>query len=915
MKKTSLVFLLLLCSVTCAVAQRELNNPLINSKEVITKGIALHNEGKYKAAIAEYSKVPESDTAYSDVLYEMILSYYKDSSYATAEQLANKGIAMFPERKNDWYGMLADIFDDTKREDQALKMYDTILANKPYSYLTWFNKGISLFRLQRNEEAIKHFQRCIMLNPYYSSAHYFLGRLSLLKGNLPQAMMSFTANLLVMPDNNYYQYSIGYLNSIAEMNNTVKENLAKYKPGKEDDFDMVQEIIASKAALDRKYKLKAELEDQLVRQLQVMIEKLEYNAADKGFWMQYYVPLYKNIWNKNQFEPFVNYIFSELNIKSIKEYNKKEKKRIQATTDEAIDYLNTIRGTQVLQYPERSKATQRYYIQNYNVAGKGAYGKNAKNEDILVGPWEFYYPGGNLKSKGIFDNEGKRSGEWVFYYDNGILRERTMYEKDKASGKSYSWYDNGLPYKNTNYANDEEDGESTSYFYNGMLRSIVPYKAGKKEGKAKYYNVNGYLKTVTLYSNNLQEGEEVTFHPDGKLESKVNYTKDQATGEYKEYFENGKLKMTGTYTDGKKTGVWKTYYDNGVQEYLENYTKGELDGEYTAWYKNGKVESKRIYVKGEIDGKKEDFDDDGILYSESIFEKGRLRDIKFFDKKGQVISNTTSRKGNADIVFYAPDGSKSSSGYYTKEGLLEGKGLYYYKNGQVSSEAMYKKGLLEGKRIFYYENGKVKQEGNYKNNEADGYFTDFYLDGEVEQEGWYVAGQRQGTIINRDLLGKTTSRLYYLNGDVHGVAEYYYPSGKLDYKAFYDNGWFYRTEQYDADGKVIAASKLEKGEGVITYVHFNGKPYIVSNYKNYKLNGMHSSFNGDGSRIAVRWYKNGNEDSTYTSWHPNGKVKEEGVYKNGDKTGTWKYYYYTGQMSSLENYDSDGRLQGKIHTV
>ncbi len=911
MKEKIILVALFCCTVTAVFAQREISNPLVNSKEVLTKGVALHNERQYKAAIAEYSKVPESDTAYSDVLYEMILSYYKDSSYAIAEQLAQKGLSMFPEKRNEWYGILADLYDDTKREELALKVYDTILAEKPYSYITWFNKGISLFRQSKNDEAAVHFQRCIMLNPYYSSAHYFLGRLSLLKGNLPQAMMSFAANLLVMPDNNYFQYSIGYLNSIAEMNNTVTEHLAKYRPGKIDDFDMQQEIIASKAALDRKYKLKANLEDQLVRQLQVLLEKLEYNAADKGFWMQYYVPMYKNIWERNQFEPFVNYIFSELDIKSIKEYNKKEKKKVQAMSDEAIDYLNLIRSTQVLQYPERDKTTLRYYIQNYNVSGKGVYGKNAKKESILTGPWEFYHPGGNIKSKGVFDDEGRRNGEWLFYYDNGILREKTFYEKDKASGKSYSWYDNGLSYKFTTYTNDEEDGESTSYFYNGMLRSVIKYQAGKKEGKAKYYNVNGYVKTVTLYSNDLQDGEEVVYHADGTLQSKLNYTKDKANGEYKEYFNNGKLKISGSYINDKKTGIWKTYYPNGQQEYLENYTNGELDGEYMAWYKNGKIESKRMYIKGEIDGKKEDFDDDGLLYCESIFEKGRLRDIKFFDKKAQVISSTSSRKGNADITFFAPDGSKSSSGYYTKDGLLEGKGLYYYKNGRPSSEAMYVKGLLEGKRTLYYENGKVKQEGSFKQNEADGYFTDFYIDGEVEQEGWYVNGVRQGTLISRNHLGKLTSKLYYLNGDVHGVAEYYYPSGKLDYKAFYDNGWFYKTEQYDADGKVIAASQLNKGEGVITYVHFNGKPYIISNYKHYKLNGQHSSFNGDGSKIAVRWYKNGNEDSTFTSWHPNGKIKEEGRYKRGEKVGQWKLYYYSGQVSAQENYNEEGLLHGK----
>jgi len=66
-------------------AQRALNNPLINSREIIAKAVALHDAGKHKEAIAEYLKVPASDTNYAQVLTEMVISYYADSNYVTAE--------------------------------------------------------------------------------------------------------------------------------------------------------------------------------------------------------------------------------------------------------------------------------------------------------------------------------------------------------------------------------------------------------------------------------------------------------------------------------------------------------------------------------------------------------------------------------------------------------------------------------------------------------------------------------------------------------------------------------------------------------------------------------------------------------------------------------------------------------------
>ena len=907
--RKSVIFFILLLAGTDASAQRELNNPLINSKEIFTTAAALYEKEKYKEAITEYLKVPESDTAYADVLHEIILNYYRDSNFTDAEKYARKAMQFFPEKSNDWYGLLADIYDDTKRPEPALSAYDSILAVNPYSYLTYFNKGISYFRQAKMEEATANFQQCIMLNPFYASGHYFLGRIQMEKGNLVQGMMSFAANLLVMPGNRYKNVTVGYLDNIAQLNKTVEGYTKSYKPARQDDFEMLQDILTSKIALDSKYKLNVKLEDPIVRQLQVMMEKMEVNAGDKGFWANYYAPMFKKLWDDGYFEPFIYYMFSELDIKAVKDYVKKEKKKIEAATEAAVNYLSKLRETQELAYTKRDKAATHFYIKNYLVTGKGAYGKNAKNEEVVTGPWQFYYSNGRLKSTGIFDGEGRRQGEWQFFYENGTVKEISRYADDKANGKSESWYDNGLPYKKTSYVNDEVEGIETEYFYSGMLKSVTPFSAGKKEGTAKYYNINGYLKTVTIYQNDLQEGEEITYHGNGAAESKLNYAKDIANGMYTDFFDNGKKKSSGNYVDGKKTGTWNTWYKNSQPEYLENYTKGELDGEYASWYKNGQVETKSFYRKGEVDGKKEDFDDDGIKYAERVFEKGRLKDIQFFDKKQHIISSTSSRKGDANITFYTADGSKLSDGYYSREGLLEGKGNYFYKNGQPSQVATYKNGLLEGKRTLYYENGNIKQEGNYTKNNADGYFTDYYLNGGVAEEGWYVDGQRQGTIINRNLLGNFTSKTYYLNNEVHGITQYFFPAGKPDYKLFYDNGWFNKIEQYDSTGKIISSAALTKGEGKIIFRHFNGTPYVENNYKNYKLNGPYKISNGDGSKVSMGYYKNGDEDSVFTGWHPNGKIRTEGRYSKGSKSGQWKYYWYHGTISTVENYE-DGKENG-----
>ncbi|CAN5465701.1 hypothetical protein BH11BAC3_BH11BAC3_24720 [soil metagenome] len=890
-------------------AQRELLNPLIDSKVVIAKGDELHAAGKYKEAIVEYSKVPESDTAYSDALHDIISSYYNDSNYVAAEKYLNIAFERYPDKCNEWYGMLADVYDDTKRVDLALKAYDTILARNPYSYTTYFNKGITLYRQLRFDEAAVNFQSCIMLNPYYSAAHYFLAQIAMSKGNMVEAMLSFTTSLLVSPGNRYLNNTVNYLVTISEVNTTAKEYLQKYKRGKQDNFEDVQEILVSKIALDKKYKLKVDLEDQIVRQLQVVMEKLEFNTGDKGFWMQFYVPLFKSLWDKGQIEPMVFYMFSELEIKKAKEYVKKEKKKIENLSNITSGYLNNLRESHELLYDKRANTTVKYYIKNYQVNGKGVFSKNAKNEDIVTGPWEFYYTNGQLMSKGVFNNEGNRQGEWTFYYDNGIKKEISNYNNDLVNGKTIAWYDNGVTSNITHYVNDKMEGEETVYFYSGKLLSLINYKGGKKNGVAKYYNQDGYLRTLENYLDDKLEDEEIVYHSNGNISYRVSYVKDKATGEYKELFDNGKMKMSGIYTDGKKEGIWTTYYKNGKTKSVENYLKGELDGEVISYHENGKIESKIIYKKGDLEGKKEAFDDDGIVYNETIFENDRLRDIKFFDKKGNIISSTTSRKGDAIVAFYTPDGAKESEGYYSKDGLAEGNFKYYYKNGQLSAEGSYKNGLQEGKKTYYYSNGKISQSANYKADKADGYFINYYINGQVSGEGWYVNDERQGTFINYDLLGNINSKTYYINGKVHGITEYYTPTGKIDYKQFYDFGWMNKTVQFDTLGKIMVSSPLTKGEGQVLFNHYNGKPYSLSNYKYYNLNGVSSITNGDGTKRILNYYKNGVLDSNYTAWYPNGKLQLEGKYINGDKAGEWKYYYYNGQVSDIEHY-VDGELEG-----
>src|SRR4051812_6860540 len=96
------ICMLFVIAVSHVQAQRELKNPLLDSKQVIQKGVELNDAGKYKEAVAEFLKVPPSDTGYSSALHEIILSYYNDSNYTAAERYGKIALDLYPDQYAEW---------------------------------------------------------------------------------------------------------------------------------------------------------------------------------------------------------------------------------------------------------------------------------------------------------------------------------------------------------------------------------------------------------------------------------------------------------------------------------------------------------------------------------------------------------------------------------------------------------------------------------------------------------------------------------------------------------------------------------------------------------------------------------------------------------------------------------------------
>ena len=172
-----------------------------------------------------------------------------------------------------------------------------------------------------------------------------------------------------------------------------------------------------------------------------------------------------------------------------------------------------------------------------------------------------------------------------------------------------------------------------------------------------------------------------------------------------------------------------------------------------------------------------------------------------------------------------------------------------------------------------------------------------------------------------------------------GVRKYQYENGKLvGVGEIRDNvpvgEWQFFTEEgrpgafgkFDENGKRVGAwerkNRKDQLAEVANYVdglqngknnlfYFNGKPQVVSNYKNDELDGEFLYYRKTGALEQRKYFKKGKLDSIYRSYFPVGEAIQEFYvpYKDGHIEGEAIEYFATGKPFSRMPF-SGGKLNG-----
>jgi tetratricopeptide (TPR) repeat protein len=172
-------------------AQEKLSKPTLTPVEpteaqrvVIEEGIALHDAKKYPEAIKKYQQVLKENPDCVLALYELALSFYANKDHEFALATAFKGTRYKGKELPLFYGIIANVWDDTGKPEDAIKLYqDGIKMLKDekdfdnHISSLYYNLGVTYTRQKKFPEARESLKNAVEYNFGYASPNYMLAEI------------------------------------------------------------------------------------------------------------------------------------------------------------------------------------------------------------------------------------------------------------------------------------------------------------------------------------------------------------------------------------------------------------------------------------------------------------------------------------------------------------------------------------------------------------------------------------------------------------------------------------------------------------------------------------------------------------------------------------------------------------------
>ncbi|HEY2883162.1 MAG TPA: toxin-antitoxin system YwqK family antitoxin [Pirellulales bacterium] len=318
-------------------------------------------------------------------------------------------------------------------------------------------------------------------------------------------------------------------------------------------------------------------------------------------------------------------------------------------------------------------------------------------------------------------------------------------------GLETTFYPGGIKRTETTYRLGTKEGPWRIYGSRGELMEEGSYHRGLKDGAEKTYDSEGRVATETNYRDGIRNGKKITWNGQRKL-FEAEYENGVPIGTLSEWYGDGTPKIVQHYRGGVQDGLEQRWYSGGKKFYEANYVAGKKDGQYTEWHPNGKPKYATVYKAGQPDGVFKEWFEDGALKTEGGYLAG-LSDGPWKEWNKLNVSPFDVKSDKDEESKEPPKHSLAMELNYRK-GQLDGKQVYYYRNGAKQLEVLLDNGKREGPYTEWYDNGQVRSIGKYLHDDLNGETHYWYDTGKPWAVYNYYRGKPVGRWIEWDKDGK-----------------------------------------------------------------------------------------------------------------------------------------------------------------
>ena len=277
-----------------------------SSEQLIKQGVALHDKGRYKDAVASYEEALKVNPTSMSAVYEMSLSYLQLKDYDKAIKNSTKVItANFRPLLMDAYIVKGTALANQGKISEALKLLNEALDKCGDEYLLHFNLGLCYFNDKNNRMAAQHLRKAIEIDATRASAFLLYAYALNDMGRWVQSFYSFHFFLLLEPNTERSKDAFGEMFDI--INTNLDNDQAKLSLEEGVDRKQVYEAIRRKktGSTDPVSQYKFFVEASKI--IFFNLGQMQDNTQSGLLWF-FFVPTYDEMLGSGHFETYCRYV-------------------------------------------------------------------------------------------------------------------------------------------------------------------------------------------------------------------------------------------------------------------------------------------------------------------------------------------------------------------------------------------------------------------------------------------------------------------------------------------------------------------------------------------------------------------------------------------------------------------------------